>query len=79
MNKRRRRMPRLNLLAEKELDPRGILFGNVRKDIGIEGVEHLCAERTHVIEVKLYRVDRLRGNIGRIGLAGEFWGECHGS
>lgn len=46
-------VPRLNLLAEKELDLCRVFLRDIQEDGIIEGLEHLGGERTDVVEVKL--------------------------
>ena len=46
-------MPRLNLLAEEELDFGGVLFGDIRQNRIIEGLEHFGGEWTDIVKVEL--------------------------
>ena len=47
------RVPRLNLLAEDELDLCRVLLGNIGEYRMVQGFEHFGRERTDVVEVEL--------------------------
>lgn len=70
-------MPWLNLWTKKKLDLCRILCGDIGKYRTVEGAEHFGGEGAYVVEVELDGVDGFWRDMSGVGLAGEFWSECH--